>query len=154
MHEVFERRHSVRSFQPRKVSRESLRAIVDAAESAPSAGGLKAREISVVEDDGTKAKLVEAALGQDFIAQAPVVLVFWAVASRSADKYGERGRTLFSVQDATISASFAWIQAVVSGLGCCWVGAFDEDAVKQIFRKDIKRDWRPIALLPVGHPAE
>lgn len=151
---MHERRHCVRSFQPRKVSREALKEILEAAESAPSAGGLKAREIGVVDDEGTKARLVDAAFGQDFIAQAPLVLVFWAVASRSADKYGERGRTLFCLQDATISASFAWIQAVTSGLGCCWVGAFDEDAVKRIFRKHIESDWRPVVLLPLGHPAE
>jgi nitroreductase len=154
MHDLFKRRHCVRSFQPRTPGREALSAILDAANSAPSAGDLKAREIFVVEDDTIKARLVEAALGQDFIAQAPAVLVFWAVPSRSADKYGARGRELFSLQDATIAASFAWIQAVALGLGCCWVGAFDDSAVKHIFRREIKADWRPVALLPVGYPAE
>jgi len=153
MHELFERRHCLRAFQPRQPGHERLSAILEAANSAPSAGDLKAREFFVVEDEAIKARLVEAAFGQEFIAQAPVVLVFWAVGSRSADKYGERGRQLFSLQDATIAASFAWIQAVAMGLGCCWVGAFDEDAVKQIFRREIKQDWRPIALLPVGYPA-
>jgi nitroreductase len=154
MHVLFEKRHSVRSFQNRNLSREAISEILDAADSAPSAGGLKAREFSVVEEEQTKYRLVEAAFGQDFIAQAPVVLIFWTIGSKSAERYGERGRTLFAVQDATIAASFAWIQAVALGLSCCWLGAFDEDAVKQIFRKDIKSDWRPIALLPVGYPAE
>jgi nitroreductase len=124
------------------VGREALSAILDAAASAPSAGGLKAREFHVVEDEETKGRLVKAAFGQDFLAQAPIVLVFWAVGSRSDDKYGERGRALFSLQDATISATFAWIQAVLLGLGCCWVGAFDDDAVKHVFRKSIGTDWR------------
>jgi nitroreductase len=154
MHKLFEKRRSVRSFQNRKLTRDVMSAILDAADSAPSAGGLKARDFYLVGDEQTKSKLAEAAFGQDFTAQAPVILVFWAIGSKSAEKYGERGRTLFAVQDATISASFAWIQAVASGLGCCWVGAFDEDAVKEIFRKDIQPDWRPIALLPIGYPAE
>jgi nitroreductase len=153
MLDVFKKRHSVRSFQARKPGSDQLREILDAADSAPSAGGLKAREVFVVTDEETKKQLVRAALGQEFIAEAPVVLVFWAVESRSAAKYGERGRALFSVQDATIAASFAWLQAVGSGLGACWVGAFDDDAVRNIFRKDIKRGWRPIALMPIGYPA-
>jgi len=81
MLDILNKRHSVRSFLERKPSREQLRKILDAINSAPSAGGLKARD------------------------------VFWAIESRSGAKYGERGRRLFSIQDATIAASFAWIQA-------------------------------------------
>ncbi len=154
MNEIFKKRHCVRSFQTKDVPREDLRAILQAANSAPSAGGLKAREIIVVTDAATRARLVRAALGQEFVGQAPVVLVFWAVPSRSAHKYGERGRTLYAVQDATIAASFAWLQAVALGLGGCWVGAFDENAVTEIFRSQIGKDWRPIALLPIGYSAE
>lgn len=154
MHEIFKRRHSVRSFRDRKPGREALRQILEAADSAPSAGGLKAREIRVVADQEMKTRIAKAAFGQDFIAQAPVVLVFWAVASRSANQYGERGRDLYCVQDATLAASFAWIQAVALGFGGCWVGAFDEGAVKSIFRKEINEDWRPVALLPIGYPDE
>ena len=65
-----------------------------------------------------------------------------------------RGDLRAILQDATIAASFAWLQAVASGLGGCWVGAFDENAVKSIFHNDVGRDWRPIALLPIGYPAE
>jgi nitroreductase len=154
MNEIFKRRHSVRSFQSRNVSRQDIAAILAAADSAPSAGGLKSREVLVVTDDETKERLVRAAYGQEFVAQAPVVIVFWAVPSRSASKYGGRGRDLFALQDATIAASFAWLQAVASGLGACWVGAFDDEAVKSIFREKIERDWRPIALLPIGYAAE
>ena len=92
MNEIFKRRHSVRSFQARNVSRRELEAVLAAADSAPSAGGLKSREVSVVTDDVTKKRLVEAAHGQEFVAQAPVVIVFWAVPSRSAGKYGATGR--------------------------------------------------------------
>jgi nitroreductase len=154
MNEIFKRRHAVRSFQARNISHQQLGAILAAADSAPSAGGLKSREQLIVTDDATKKRLVEAAHGQEFVAQAPVVIVFWAVPSRSASKYGARGRDLFALQDATIAASFAWLQAVASGLGACWVGAFDDEAVKNIFREKIGPDWRPIALLPVGYAAE
>ncbi|PIT91801.1 hypothetical protein COU12_01120 [Candidatus Jorgensenbacteria bacterium CG10_big_fil_rev_8_21_14_0_10_54_38] len=38
------------------------------------------------------------------------------------------------------------------GLSCCWVGAFEENQVKDIL--GIKEDWQPIALLPIGYSAE
>lgn len=139
-------------FQKKEVEAEKLEEILATADSAPSAGNLKAREIIVVKDVETKKKLAEAAFGQDFFASAPLVLVFFSVPSRSAGKYGERGRELYCLQDATIAASFAWLQAVMLGLSCCWVGAFEEDRVNEILK--VKEDWRPIALLPLGYSAE
>lgn len=142
----------MRRFQKREIEVEKLEEILEAANSAPSAGNLKAREVIVVKDSETKNRLAEAAFGQDFLAAAPIVLVFFSVSSCSARKYGERGRKLYCLQDATISASFAWLQAVMLGLSCCWVGAFEENRVKDIL--GIKEDWRPIALLPLGYSAE
>lgn len=76
IHELSQKKHSVRSFKSRKLAREVMEAILEAADSAPSSGGLKARDWYIVDNDQTKARLVEAAFGQDFIAQASVVLVF------------------------------------------------------------------------------
>ncbi len=153
MLDVFKRRHAVRSFQKRAISFETLSEILEAVNSAPSAGGLKAREIHVIADSGIKRRLAHAAFDQDFVGEAPAVLVFWAIPSISAAKYGKRGRDLYCMQDATIAASFAWLQAVASGLAGCWVGAFDEGAVNEIYAKEINSDWRPVALLPIGYAA-
>jgi len=153
MNEVFRKRHSTRSFKEKEIEPEKLEEILEAANSAPSAGDLKAREILVVKDKKTKESLVKATIGeQKFVAEAAVVLVFFAVPLRSAARYKERGKDLYCLQDATISASFAWLQAVMLGLSCCWVGAFEENQVKDILK--IKEDWRPIALLPIGYSAE
>lgn len=149
MDEVFKKRHSVRDFQSKELEKDKLQEILKAAESAPSAGNLKARKIVIVKDWDLKQKLVEAALGQDFISQAPVVLVFFALPSKSAKRYGERGRNLYAIQDATIAASFAWLQAVMLGIDSCWVGAFNEEEVKEILR--MRDDERPIAILPFGY---
>jgi len=112
---------------------------------------LQAYEIFLVRDEEKKRALAEAALGQEFIAEAPIVLVFCANPSRSASRYGSRGRDLYSIQDATIACSFAMLAATSLGLGSCWVGAFDEEEVKKVL--GIK-EFRPIAILPIGYPAE
>lgn len=99
-----------------------------------------------------KDKLVRASGGQDFIAQAPVVLVFFGNPVRSSWKYGRRGEELYCLQDATIAATFAWLAVVDLGLSSVWVGAFDDEEIKKICGVD--PSWQPIAVLPIGYPAE
>lgn len=149
MHEVFQKRKSTRSFAPKEIEKEKLDEILEAAHLAPSAGNLKARQVVAVTDKKTRQRLAEAALGQSFVAEAPLVLIFSAIPNQSAQKYGERGKDLYSVQDATIAASFAWLQAVALGLSGCWVGAFDEEEVKNILNLDDEK--RPVAILPIGY---
>mgnify|MGYP000611816527 CR=1 FL=1 len=148
---VIKDRHSIRAFQPKKVEDEKIKKILELTNLSPSAGNLQAYEIFLVRDEGKKKALADAALGQEFIAEAPIVLVFCANPSRSASRYGSRGRDLYSIQDATIACSFAMLAATSLGLGSCWVGAFDEEEVKRVL--GIK-DLKPIAILPIGYPAE
>jgi len=149
MDEVFKRRYSVRSFRGKAIEEEKLKEILEAANSAPSAGNLKARKIVVVKDPVLKEKLAEIALNQDFIKEPPMVLVFFALPEVSAAKYGQRGKELYAIQDATIAASFAWLQAVMLGIDACWIGAFEEERVKKILGTKSKE--RPIAILPLGY---
>lgn len=149
MHELFQKRHSIRRYKDRAVEEEKLKEILAVANSAPSAGNLKAREILVVKRKKIREMLAQAALKQNFVAVAPIVLIFCAVPERSAKKYKQRGRELYALQDATIAASFAWLQAVDLGLAACWVGAFKEDEVERILGLD--KSLRPIVLLPIGY---
>ena len=148
---VFKRR-SVRAFAPEEVSDGQLQTILAAANRAPSAGNLQAYEIYVVRDIEARKQLAHAALDQDFIAQAPLVLVFCAHPQRSAWRYRERGARLYSVQDATIACTFAMLAAVDLGLGSVWVGAFDDQGVRRAI--GAPPEHRPVAILPVGIPAE
>ena len=145
-------RRSIRAFRKKPVSPEQVKAVLSAANAAPSAGNLQGYDIVVVKDAAARTRLAEASLGQAFIAQAPVVLVFCADARRSGMKYGERGERLYAVQDATIAAAYAQLAAVDAGLATGWVGAFDDDAVARIV--GAPPHVRPVVVLPLGHPAE
>jgi nitroreductase len=70
----------------------------------------------------------------------------------SARTYGERGATLYSVQDATIACHHAHLAAASLGLGSVWVGAFSPAQVAKALA--LPKDLVPVALLPVGYPAE
>jgi len=150
--EVVDARRSVRAFADALVEPEELRQILQAANRAPSAGNLQAYEIVVVRDPTRKRALIEASGGQGFVGAAPVVLVFCAHPARSAPRYHERGERLYSVQDATIACTHSMLAATALGLATVWVGAFDDEAVRAAL--DLRKSWLPVAILPVGHPAE
>lgn len=149
--EVLEKRYSVRAYKPDPIDDATLTKILEAINSAPSAGNLQAYEVIVVRDPERKRQLARAAWDQMFIAQAPVVLVFVANPERNK-RYGRRGAELYCLQDATIACAYAQLAAVALGLGSCWIGAFDDDAVRKVV--GIPANMRPVAVLPIGVPAD
>ncbi|MEM0360622.1 MAG: nitroreductase family protein [Candidatus Diapherotrites archaeon] len=144
-------RHSVRKFQEKTVEKEKLQKILETANSAPSAGNLQAYKIVVVEKKELKEKLSFAAFGQKFLVQAPLLLVFCSLPEKSEQRYGARG-SLYSIQDATIAASYAQLAATALGLASVWVGAFDEEEVSKAL--NLEENMAPISIIPIGYAAE
>jgi len=149
---VIERRRSIRAFDPAELSPETVKQLLEAAIRAPSAGNRQPWQFIVVRHDEVKQRLAEAAYGQSFVAQAPVVIVVCAEPERSAARYGVRGRELYCLQDTAAATTHILLAATALGLGACWVGAFDEAAAAQALGVDAS--LRPVALVPVGQPEE
>ncbi len=148
--DVLDKRHSMRCFLPKKVAEKDLQKILLAANSAPSAGDLQAFKIFVAKKSGTRAAIAKA-VGQEFVCEAPLVLVFFADKAQSAAKYGKRGEELYCVQDATIACAYAQLAATALGLAACWVGSFDSREVKKVCGTQFSHPAIvPVAILPVG----
>ena len=145
-------RRSVRIFRDDPVSDEIIQKILGAARIAPSAGNIQPYEFRIIRDDNTKVELAKAALGQGFIAKAPVVLVFCEDSRRAEIIYGKRGTSLYVHQDTAIAATLAHLAVADLGLGSCWVGAFDSYAVARIL--SLRSGLTPVVILPVGYPGE
>lgn len=150
--DVVAERRSIRAFKAEPVEVEKLNKILEATNLAPSAGDLQAYEVVVVKDQKVKERLAKAALNQWFIAEAPVNIVFIANPARSMYRYGRRGAELYCIQDATIAATYAQLAAHALGLGSVWVGAFNDDEVREAV--GIGRDMRPVAIITIGYPDE
>jgi nitroreductase len=146
---IVEDRRSMRKYTETPIEEEKLHKILETANKAPSAGNLQGYEIFVVRKLDQRQALVKAAWDQDFLAEAPVVLIFCANPSRSAVKYGDRGATLYSVQDATIACTYSQLAAKAQGLDTVWVGAFDETTVSEVAH--LPSNLRPVVLLPIGY---
>jgi nitroreductase len=144
-----EDRRSMRKYAATPIEDEKLHKILETANKAPSAGNLQGYEIYIVRKLEHRQALVKAAWDQEFLAEAPIVLIFCANPARSVVKYGERGATLYSIQDATIACAYSQLAAKAQGLDSVWVGAFDEKAVSETLQ--IPPELRPIILLPIGY---
>lgn len=149
---LLQNRRSIRKFQNKPLTDEMRQIILNAINRAPSAGNLQGYEVYVVTDPKKKANLVKAALNQEFLARVPLVLVFCANSVRSGTRYGRRGESLYSIQDATIAAAYAQLAITALGLATVWVGAFDEAAVVDTL--NLPKAFRPVAMLPIGFADE
>lgn len=98
-------------------------------------------------DADVRPALTQAALGQESVADAPVVLAFAAVAERTRVKYRERTERYVHIEVGH-AAQNVYLQAVALGLGTVVVGAFHDDEVTRVLRLD--RGETPAALMPVG----
>ena len=150
--EAIKGRRSIRKFTRENVSDDDLRKVLECAIMAPSAGNLQPWEFVVVRDTEIKRRLSAAALDQTFIEEAPVVVVVCANETRSGWGYGRRGATLYCLQDTAAATQNLLLAAYALGLGACWVGAFHEEEVRKVLK--VSRGMRPIAIVPVGYPAE
>lgn len=150
--EAIKLRRSIRAFTKEDVSDEKIERILDAARWAPSAGNLQPWEFIVIRRPETKREIARAALNQTFIEEAPVVVVVCANEVRSGSIYGGRGVNLYCIQDTAAAIQNMLLAACALGLGACWVGAFHEEEVRRILK--IPRGIRPIAIVPIGYPAE
>ncbi len=149
--ETVEKRHCVRGFDAeRDVAPEIVERILRAAILTPSAGNCQPWHFIVVRRAEIKERLAEAAWGQRFVAEAAVVIVVCAEPGRSAARYGSRGSKLYCLQDTAAATEHILLAATASGLGSCWVGAFDEGAVAQALQ--LPDHLRPVVIVPIGYP--
>ena len=141
-------RKSVRGYRDKDVPEEVMTRLLEAARLAPSASNRQEWRFVMVRDPETRKRLVDAADGQRFVGQAPVVLACCA----ETDGYEMScGHQCYPI-DVTIAVDHITLCAAAEGLGTCWIGAFDEGQVREIL--SIPAQIRVVALLPVGYPQD
>jgi len=144
--EVFEairRRRSIRRYKKdAKIPEEHILKILEAARLAPSAGNRQPWRFVVVKDPEVKRKLAEACNNQTFIADAQVAVV--AIGDPSVSRWYS--------QDPMIAVEHMVLEATELGYGTCWIGAFNEEAVKKVL--NIPPELKVVCVIPVGVPDE
>jgi nitroreductase len=145
--EAIKKRRSVRSYLDKSIEEEKLNAVLEVGRLAPSAGNRQEWRFVVVKDCDVRRKLGEAANGQSFVGEAPVVIVACAVTDGHVMSCGQPCYPI----DVAIALDHISLAAVEYGLGTCWIGAFNEGKVKEIL--GIPEEVRVVELMPIGYPA-
>ncbi len=148
VYEAIINRKSVRAFQDREVSEDSISRLLEAARLAPSASNRQEWRFIVVRNPATRKQLSKAAMGQEFVGEASVVLVCCAETDGHEMACGQ----LCYPIDVAIAIDHITLCAAADGLGTCWIGAFDEGEVKKII--GIPPHIRIVGLLPIGYPKD
>jgi len=102
--------------------------------------------VKILEGDW-RAQLAGAALGQSWVKEGAVSIVFTAIYERTTQRYGERG-IRYVHMEAGHAAQNVYLQAVALGLGTVVIGAFRDDEVREILK--LPQNEQPLYIMPVG----
>uniref|UniRef100_A0A7C4XEJ0 SagB/ThcOx family dehydrogenase n=1 Tax=candidate division WOR-3 bacterium TaxID=2052148 RepID=A0A7C4XEJ0_UNCW3 len=175
LEECIQKRRSIRSFKDKELTEQEISNILWSAQgitdsingfrAVPSAGATYPLEIFVAKKDGVfryipsghklkkeldgdlRREIARAALNQNFIANAGIVIIITAVIERTSWRYGERAIRYIN-NEVGHCAQNIHLEAVALGLGSVPVGAFDDGALKKILKL---KEEEPLYIIPVGH---
>jgi SagB-type dehydrogenase family enzyme len=94
--------------------------------------------------------LVAAALDQEWMLDAPAMLVIGAVYERTARKYGRRAPRYVHME-AGHAVQNVYLQSEALGLGTCIVGGFEDTRLSTVL--ELPSSVEPLGILPIGAPA-
>lgn len=181
LEEAIQKRKSVRKYSTKELTLEQVAQILWAANGAnprtknfiarnvPSAGGIfpmtvyllnkngiyryqpLTHSLALVKEGDARKELCEAAFGQGFIKQVPVDLVITADVAKCAQRYGERAQRYTDIEAGHIGQNVS-LQAVSLGLGTVMIGAFNDEAVKDVLA--LPDNESPLYIIPVGYADE
>jgi len=89
------------------------------------------------------------ALGQQWVAEAPLNIIITAVYERTTARYGERGTHYVHMEAGHVGQNI-YLQATALGLGTVVVGAFEDAGVQKIIM--LPEAHKPLYIIPVGYP--
>jgi len=145
--EAIKGRRSIRAYDPRPVEEEKITAVLEAARLAPSARNRQKWQFIVITDPEVKDKMLEACNYQQFLKQAPAIIV-----ACGKDPGMMSCEQPVETIDVSIAFSFMILKAYEEGLGTCWLGNFNKDKVKSVL--GIPDNVSVVAVTPLGYPAE
>ncbi|MGZ7044066.1 MAG: nitroreductase family protein [Methanobacterium sp.] len=141
-------RYSVRAYKNQPVEEEKLEKILEAARFAPTAVNYQPFKIIVINTEGREDDL-KRVYQAEWFSEAPVVI---CVCCEPQNAWVRRDGKNYADVDATIVMDHIILTATSLGLGTCWIGAFDAEAVRIILK--LPDGVEPLVFTPIGYPAD
>ncbi|MEG1987716.1 MAG: nitroreductase family protein [Oscillibacter sp.] len=140
-------RYSLRKFSTRPVEKEKLALVLEAARSAPTALNLQPQHIFVMESPEALER-ISACTDANYHPPLMLVVAYDAAIAWTRELDGKNQGEI----DAALVTAQVMLQAADLGLGTTFVGHFHPAQVVAAFPE--MQGFTPIALLPIGYPAE
>jgi nitroreductase len=131
-------RRSVRKYKSDPIPEALLQKLYEALQAAPTGSNEQDFQFIFVRDEAKRHELVKKACHQDFLLEAPILVV--ATCGKG------------SAFDVAIAIDHLVLAAVNEGLGACWIGWFEAAAVRKVLGLPDEAEV-PI-LVPLGYPGE
>ncbi len=148
-HDIVANRYSCRHYSQEPVSQEQILEILECARLAPSACNRQPWKFMVITAP-EELSAVHASYNRDWIKEAPVAIIVLGNRNeawhRSYDEYDATDI------DIAITTEHICLAATSMGLGTCWICNFDPITLRT--GMNIPEEWEPLAIIPVGKPAE
>jgi nitroreductase len=146
--EAIRRRRSVREYRDAPIPPDVLERVTEALRLAPSACNYQPWRFVLVTDPDLRAEVAAACHEQMFVAGAPVIVAACALPEGAYKCMGESWNS--ADVDVAIAVDHLTLAAAAEGLGTCWIGSFDEKALKRLLH--LPAEAKIVALTPLGYP--
>jgi nitroreductase len=138
------------AYQPRPVPPEKLKTVLSAARLAPSQRNLQPWRFVIVQDQERKRLLAQASNRGKLIAEAPAVIVAFAVEEDIPVTIG--GYISAYPLDVAVAVDHLQLAATSEGLGTNWIIEFNDEKIRSVLH--VPEGIHPIAVIPIGFPVE
>jgi nitroreductase len=154
--ELVRKRRSCRKYSTRLVPRDAVDRCLEAARLAPSACNAQPWYFIVVDDEDLRREFADKAFSgvyamNSFAKEAPVLIAVVTERTSYIARLGGYFKGIqYSLIDIGISCEHLVLQAEEEGLGTCWLGWFNEKAVKKTL--GLPRGKKIDVIISMGYP--
>ena len=156
--DLIQKRRSVRGYSDRPVAKADILKCLEAARLAPSACNSQPWHFIVIDQPELRARVAERIFSglysmNKFAKGAPVLIAVVSEKMKFLASLGGQVRdTRYCLMDVGIACEHLILQAQELGIGSCWIGWFDEKALKQELK--LSRDKKIDIVIALGFPEE
>ena len=105
-------------------------------------------ELQLISDKDVTKQLSQASWDQYFICEAYLNIIICAIFNRTTQRYGQRGVRYVFIEVGHCAQNIH-LEAVALGLCSVPIGAFEDNAVKEVL--NLKKQVEPLYIIPIGY---
>lgn len=150
LNELSKKRASVKNYLKKKPDIDLIMQAIETANLAPSPGNLPILKYIIIEDP-EKIKRISECCEQEFINDAPYVVIFCSDSGNIKNLYENRADKYIKQQAGAAIENFL-LKIIELKLATCWVGAFSDEVLKMELK--IPDFIEVEALFPIGYESK